>query len=155
MLLVPGCGGRSSRADLPDLVGSWRASVQFESGAFAAIKDLQFFYVFNAGGTMTESSNYDGAPPVPPAYRVWRATGAPEYEARYQFFSTRPPATLADIGRGGGWLPAGYGVLTEHIRLAHDRRSYQSTIEYHAFDQAGHPAPGSGRATARAVRFGF
>ena len=36
------------------------------------MKDLEFMYVFNVGGTMTASSNYDGAPPVPPAYGVWR-----------------------------------------------------------------------------------
>ena len=43
----------------PDLVGQWRAKLQFTSGAFAPVKDLEFMYVFNLGGTMTESSNYD------------------------------------------------------------------------------------------------
>ena len=42
-----------------DLVGEWRAHLQFTSGAFAPVKDLEFMYVFNQGGTMTESSNYD------------------------------------------------------------------------------------------------
>ncbi len=30
-----------------DLVGEWRAQLQFSSGAFAPIKDLEFMYVFN------------------------------------------------------------------------------------------------------------
>ena len=50
-----------------DLVGAWKGKVQFKTGAFAAVTDLDFLYVFNAGGTMTESSNYDAAPPVTPA----------------------------------------------------------------------------------------
>ena len=52
-----------------NLVGAWRSNLQFSEGTFAALKDLEFLYVFNAGGTMTESSNYDGAPPVPPRLR--------------------------------------------------------------------------------------
>ena len=53
-----------------DLAGEWRAQLQFTSGAFASIKDLEFMYSFNQGGTMTESSNYDASPPVPPAYGI-------------------------------------------------------------------------------------
>ena len=34
----------------------------------AAMKNLEFMYVFDADGTMTESSNYDSFPPGPPAY---------------------------------------------------------------------------------------
>jgi len=55
-----------------DLVGAWKGKVQFKTGAFAAVTDLDFLYVFNAGGTMTESSNYDAAPPVTPAYGAWK-----------------------------------------------------------------------------------
>src|SRR5262249_10929589 len=69
----------SAAAD-PDLNGEWRARLQFSSGAFASIKDLEFMYSFNQGGTMTESSNYDGNPPVPPAYGIWRRTGPKEFE---------------------------------------------------------------------------
>src|SRR5215831_20302329 len=72
------------------LVGAWRGSVQFSSGSLAAIKDLEFMYVFNAGGTMTESSNYDGAPPVPPAYGVWQLVADREYEAKYIYYWTKP-----------------------------------------------------------------
>jgi hypothetical protein len=42
------------------------SNLQFQSGTFASIKDLAFLYVFNEGGTMTESSSYDAAPPVAP-----------------------------------------------------------------------------------------
>ena len=72
LLLPTGCT-LPSRSDTPrsdELVGAWRSNVQFKSGAFASITDLEFMYVFNAGGTLTESSNYDGVPPVPPAYGV-------------------------------------------------------------------------------------
>lgn len=61
-----GCPAEPPPAPPAALTGAWRASIQFSSGAFSGIKDLEFLYVFNAGGTLTESSNYDGAPPVPP-----------------------------------------------------------------------------------------
>jgi hypothetical protein len=93
------------------LIGAWRSSVQFETGAFAGIKDLEFMFVFNTGGTLTESSNYDGAPPVPPAYGVWRAVGPMEFEAKYEFYITSPSPPDAFQG-GGGWLPSGRGVFT-------------------------------------------
>ena len=38
------------------LVGAWRSNLEFQTGTFASIKDLAFLYVFNEGGTMTESS---------------------------------------------------------------------------------------------------
>src|SRR3990167_7553565 len=71
---------QENRSD-DDLVGSWRSRVQFKTGAFVQVKDLEFMYAFNAGGTMTESSNYDASPPVPPAYGVWRMVGPRQYEA--------------------------------------------------------------------------
>ena len=63
-------GNKNPQTD--NIVGAWKGKVQFKSGAFAEVKDIEFMYVFNAGGTMTESSNYDGAPPVPPAYGIWK-----------------------------------------------------------------------------------
>ena len=58
------CGGnKNSQTD--NIVGAWKGKVQFKSGAFAEVKDLEFMYVFNAGGT----------PPVPPAYGIWKKTG--------------------------------------------------------------------------------
>ena len=118
------------------LVGAWRSQIHFSSGPFAAMKDLEFMYVFNQGGTLTESSNYDGAPPVPPAYGVWRATGARQFEAKYLFYITRAPATLAEITSGGGWMPAGYGEFIEQITLSQDGKTFTSNMKYTAFDQS-------------------
>jgi hypothetical protein len=137
------------------LVGAWRAHIKAGSGALAAMPDLEFMTVFNAGGTMTESSNYDGAPPVPPAYGVWRRTGERTFQARYDFWMTRPPAAFGELAKGGGWAPNGYGSLTETITLAADRKSYVSTLTYAFFDVAGKPAPGGGAATGSAVRVDF
>ncbi len=83
------------------LVDAWRSSLQFESGAFADVKDLEFLYVFNAGGTLTESTNYDGAPPVPPAYGAGRGVGPNQFEAKREFFATSPSAQ-EDFMKGGG-----------------------------------------------------
>ena len=150
MLLGAGCGPNEAAKPTP-LVGAWRGSVQFESGAYAPIKDLEFMYAFHADGTMTESSNYDAAPPVPPAYGAWRALGPSEFEAKYEFFSTAPTPPDA-FKNGAGWNPSGRGVLTERIRLSEDGNAFTSTLTYEAFDMRGTPAPGGGKATARAVR---
>ena len=155
LLSLGGCARSQAPGTSPALVGAWRSSVQFQDGAFAAIKDLQFLYVFNAGGTMTESSNYDGMPPVPPAYGEWRAKGPREFEARYTFFTSNPPKDLPSLTGGGGWSPAGSGVLTERIQLAADGKSYQSKIVLEMFDAAGKPAPGGAQANAHGVRAGF
>ena len=61
-LLATGCAVTSSApahagSGSDSLVGAWRGKVQFKTGGFPAVKDLEFMYVFNAGGTMTESSN--------------------------------------------------------------------------------------------------
>lgn len=135
-------------------VGAWRSSLQFENGAFAEIKDLEFMYAFNAGGTMTESSNYDGAPPVPPAYGVWRKTGPNEYELKYEYYSTAPAAEPAFL-KGAGWLPSGRGVFTETIKLAADGKSFTSAMRYEAFDAKSNPADGGGTAKGQAIRIGF
>lgn len=93
-LVLSACGdlrspSRGQSADGDSLAGAWRSQVRFNGGALAGMKDLEFMYVFNAGGTMTESSNYDGAPPVPPAYGVWRKNGPRQFEVRYEFYITR------------------------------------------------------------------
>ncbi|HJW45440.1 MAG TPA: hypothetical protein VJ484_03020 [Lysobacter sp.] len=137
------------------LVGAWKSQVQFKSGAFASIQDLEFMYVFNAGGTLTESSNYDGVPPVPPAYGIWRRIGPNRFEARYEFYATKPPARLEELTTGGGWQPAGRGVFIERIEMAPDSQSYTSTIRYSAFDAKGVPVEGGGEANGRAMRSGF
>ena len=155
LIALAGCARTPAPAAPPALIGAWRASVQFGSGAYAEIKDLQFLYVFNGGGTMTESSNYDGLPPVPPAYGEWRASGADRFEAKYTFFTTQPPADVKSLATGGGWRPAGYGVLTEKIQLAADGKSYDSTISLELFDPAGKPVAGGAEAKAHATRAGF
>lgn len=150
-----GCAASSTPNPAPTLNGAWESRLQFSSGAFSTIKDLKFLYVFNAGGTMTESSNYDGAPPVPPAYGVWRQIGANEFEAKYVFYITKPPAAFQEITGGGGWLSTGRGVFTERISTATDGVSFSSTITYEAFDMAGKPVTGGGQATAHGSRISF
>ena len=129
--------------------------VQFTNGPFAPVKDLRFLYVFNLGGTMTESSNYDGAPPVPPAYGVWRQVGPNKFEAKYIFYPTKAPTAFQDIAGGGGWMPTGHGLLTETITLSPDGNSYDSPLEWEAFDLAGKPATGGGDGTVHATRITF
>jgi hypothetical protein len=152
-LLVSGC--RPAQEIPPaSLVGAWRSSLQFDSGGFAGIKDLEFMYVFNEGGTLTESSNYDGAPPVPPAYGVWRSVGPWEFEAKYEYYATAP--SPPEVFRsGGGWLPSGRGIFTERITLSPDGQSFTSTIRYEALGVKGEPVAGSGEAKGRAVRIAF
>lgn len=138
-----------------NLVGSWRGKIQFTTGSFAAVKDLEFMYVFNAGGTMTESSNYDASPPVPPAYGVWRKVGPRQYEAKYAFFSTTAPADFDAIAKGGGWSPGGHGVLVEKITLAEDGKSFDSSITYDGYDHAGKITETGSKAEAHVVRMTF
>ena len=147
------CQERSPQPDA--LVGAWRTHITADSGALVSMPGLQFMTVFNAGGTMTESSNFDGAPPVPPAYGVWRQTGERTFQARYDFWVTKPPAGLDDLVKGGGWGPAGHGTLAETITLSADRRSYTSKLTYTFFDADGKPASGGGTAVGSAVRMGF
>jgi hypothetical protein len=155
-LLTSSCStvitSRTTETNYDALVGAWKGPVQFKTGAFAAVKDLDFLYVFNAGGTMTESSNYDALPPVTPAYGVWKKTGPHQYEARYIYYWTKPPAALDEITKGGGWSPGGHGVLTQKIILSDDGNSFDSTIRYEVFDQAGKPTDPASEATAKAVR---
>jgi hypothetical protein len=137
------------------LVGAWRSQVQFTSGAFAEVKDLELMYAFNAGGTMTESSNYDGSPPVPPAYGVWRKVAAGQYQAKYSFYVTRAPKAFEDIAKGGGWSPGGIGVIVEKIALADDGKTYTSTLRVDIFDETGKLIESGSEAFGRGSRMGF
>ncbi|MEO7600008.1 MAG: hypothetical protein ABIV50_13810 [Opitutus sp.] len=154
---VFGLAGCTTTTSLPtaDMVGAWRGGVQFTTGAFAATKDLEFMYVFNSGGTMTESSNYDASPPVPPAYGVWKATDSLHYEANYAFFWTNPPKTFDDLAKGGGWAPGGHGILTQKIALSADGKSFESTLKLELFDQQGKLTEPASDATAKAARISF
>ena len=151
LTLLTACRMTERRLD-DGLVGAWRGRVQFSSGVLAAVNDLDFMYSFNAGGTMTESSNYDGAPPVPPAYGVWKSTGVRTFRARYEFYCNKAPAAFDEIAKGGGWAPDGHGVLTQEITLSMEGDSFESTIHLELFDRQGHPAPGGGDAMAKGTR---
>ena len=104
---------------------------------------------------MTESSNYDGSPPVPPAYGIWRRVGACKYQARYAYYWTKPPSSLDEITKGNGWAAGGQGVLSQEITLSADGNSFESTIRYQIFDQAGKQTEKESVATAKATRMGF
>jgi hypothetical protein len=147
--------GASPVVDDEGLVGAWRSQVQFTSGAFAEVKDLELMYAFNSGGTMTESSNYDGSPPVPPAYGVWRKVAAGQYEARYSFYVTKAPKAFEDIAKGGGWSPGGIGVIVEKIALADDGKTYTSTLRVDIFDETGKLIESGSEAFGRGSRMGF
>ena len=138
-----------------DLAGAWRGPVTFTSGMFAGLKGLEYMYVFNAGGTMTESSNYDGVPPVPPAYGVWRKTAARMYEAKYQFFQTKAVKTSDELVKQGGFMPDGYGIITQTITLSTDGNSFTSRIAVAMFDNAGKAIAGGSTGTASGTRIRF
>ncbi len=143
--------------DVPvdELVGAWKGRVQFNAGVYAEIKDFEFMYVFNSGGTMTESSNYDGLPPTPPAYGIWKKTAEKEYETRYEFYWNKVPGSYEELAKSGGFPNAGYGVLSEKITLSDDGKSYSSTIKFSLFDQSGKQAVVNEEGTVEARRMEF
>ncbi len=147
------CGKNKNHTD--NIVGAWKGKVLFKTGAFAEMKDWEFMWVFNNGETMTESSNYDGVPPTPPAYGIWKKIGDKQYEARYEFFITQIPASFEGLTKAGGFPPAGYGVLLEKIILSEDGHSYNSTIKLNLFDQTGKQTAFNDEATAEAKRMEF
>jgi hypothetical protein len=138
-----------------NLAGAWQGKVQFTTGAFADTKDLEFMYAFTAGGTMTESSNYDAAPPVPPAYGVWKKVGARKYEAKYHFYQSKAVSSADELVKGGGWAPDGYGTLAQKITLSADGNSFESRITLELFNKDGKAMPGGGEATASGKRLRF
>jgi hypothetical protein len=89
---------------------------------------------------------------VPPAYGVWRQKGPNRFEARYDFYVTKPPKAFQEITKGGGWAPDGRGVFTEEITVAADGNSYTSKVSYVAYDVNGKPAEGGGEGTATGTR---
>lgn len=143
------------KPEIENFIGVWKGKVQFTTGDFAAVEDLEFMRVFNKGGTMTESSNYDGVPVVPPAYGIWKKTGDKQYEARYEFYITQIPAVYEDVKKAGGFPPAGYGILIEKITLSDDGKSYKSTIMWDAFDQSGKQIVFGDKADAEAKQMEF
>jgi hypothetical protein len=159
-LVITACNdGQPSRAGISDqsdmLVGAWRSKIEFRGGPLAGMKDLEFLHSYNAGGTMTESSNYDEAPnSSPPAYGIWRQTASKQFQTKYVFYTTKEQ-TLDGV-RGSDWWPAGHGVLTEVITLSADGQSYSSTIKLVTYDTAGGLVPnGSGEGTGSGTRIVF
>ncbi len=146
LALLAGCGS-------DPLVGAWQSRVTATEGYISTLKDLEFSYVFNQGGTMTESSNYDGAPPVPPAYGVWRSLGSGVYQAKYLFYATQPPEKIEQLPQG--WGPVGHGEIVEQLRLAPDHKTFDSTMTLQLFDQSGRVVPGGGAAKGRGARIDF
>jgi hypothetical protein len=138
-----------------NLAGAWQGRVQFTTGVFADTKDLEFMYAFNSGGTMTESSNYDAAPPALSAYGVWRRVGARKYEAKYKFYQSRAVSSADELIKGGGWAPDGYGTLTQKITLSADGNSFDSRITLELFGKDGNVMAGGGEATASRKRLHF
>lgn len=138
-----------------DLAGAWTSKVQLTSGAYAEVKDLTFKMVFNVGGTMSESSNYDAAPPASPAYGVWRRISSRKFEAKYEFFQPQSATTSEEILKNNGWLPGGYGILRETITLSRDGNTFDSAISIDMFDNAGKAIAGGGKGTARGTRIKF
>jgi hypothetical protein len=157
-VLMIGCRQHSHRTETSQgqgLVGAWQADITFSSGSFASIKDLEFMYVFNMGGTMTESSNYDAAPPVPPAYGVWKIIDDRLFEAKYGFYITRIPDSSEGSVESTGWLPAGRGVFTDTITVSDDGQTFTSKIHYEAYDRSGKLIQTDEEATALGVRVVF
>jgi hypothetical protein len=136
----------------PPLVGAWRTTVQFKSGALSDLHDLEFMYSFNQGGTLTQSSNYDGTPPVPPAYGLWRQTGPRTFELKYAFDS---PPKFVKSGKTAAWVPTGRGLYTEKMEVSDDGRSYTSKIVYDCVDPSGAPIAGGGEGEAHGTRATF
>ena len=151
---TPGTSLAQGASSSDDLVGAWHGAMQFTSGAFAETKDLELMYAFAAGGTMTESSNYDAMPPVPPAYGVWRKVGARKFEAKYRFFQAKALSSVDELASSGGWAPNGYGVLTQTITLTADGNAFESRATLEMFDKDGKTV-GGGEATAKGKRIGF
>jgi hypothetical protein len=138
-----------------ELVGEWRTKIQFKEGILEPYKDMEFMYVFNAGGTLTESSNHDSDPPVPPAYGIWRQTAPREFQIKYEYYATEAPADIATLLNGGGWKPSARGVLKENIKLSNDGKTYISQVRFDLFDPAGKPITGGGTAIAAGRKLAF
>jgi hypothetical protein len=120
------------------------------------MKDLEFLYAYNAGGTMTESSNYDeAANSSPPAYGVWKQIDPRTFETKFIFYTTKAPNPGDGTRTSGDWWPAGHGVLTETITLSEDGQTYASTIRLATFDNTDTPIAGDGEGTGMGTRIVF
>ncbi len=146
--------GNSPADDSARLVGAWKGPIQFRSGIFAEIKDFEFMRVYNAGGTMTESSNYDGVPPTPPAYGIWKKTSDGKYYTKYQFYWNNMPASFEEMTKNGGFPAGGFGIIDETISLSDDGNSFTAVVGLSMFDKTGNKLSAD-TADAKAVRMRF
>ena len=153
--ILLGAAACTERQAPSPLRGAWESHVTFKDGAFASMQNLRFLYVFNAGGTMTESSNYDAAPPVPPAYGVWKQITPTHFQLKYVFYMTKPPNRFEELVGGQGWVPTGHGVITEDITLGADNNTWESKIHWDNFDMDGKPVMGGGDGTTQGKRIAF
>lgn len=159
LLVITGCANEKSPPSAsPDggvLVGAWRSKIVFQSGALAGMKGLEFLSAYNAGGTMTESSNYDeAANSSPPAYGIWKQVAPQVFQTKYLYFTTRDPAP-GESPANRDWWPAGHGVLTETITLSADGQTYASTIKLAIYDTSGALIAGGGEGTGAGTRIVF
>ena len=75
----------------------------FRSDPLAEMKNLEFLYAYNAGGTMTESSNYDeAANSSPPAYGAWKQTTYTSTVGLAMFDKADAPISGGGDGTGAG-----------------------------------------------------
>ena len=145
----------SVTADAAALLGAWRSRIVFQDGPLAGMKDLEFLQSYNAGGTMTESSNYDEASnSSPPAYGIWKQVGPNQFQTKYLFYTTKESGPEVPPNRD--WWPAGHGLLTETITLSADGQSYTSTIRLATYDLKDALLPnGGGEGTGTGTRIVF
>jgi hypothetical protein len=71
---------------------------------------------------MTESSNYDGVPPVPPAYGCGKRSAQTSSRRDTSSSPRSHPLVSRKSPVGGGMDADGHGVLTETITLSADGR---------------------------------
>jgi hypothetical protein len=119
------------------LEGAWRVQVTVESGPFRGSQ--QFLVMYSAGGGMVESSNFDEAPPVPPAYGSWVASGESGFRSTYVFFTTE---AVDRLDAGAGWEFSGSGKFRESITVGPSGNDYTSRLSYELYDTADAPLAG-------------
>ena len=157
-VILSGCARAAAPPEAGNgpLIGAWHSKIVFSNGPLTDMKGLQFLYAYNAGGTMTESSNYDeAANSSPPAYGIWKRIDARTFATKYMFFTTRTPAPGDGATNGNDWWPDGHGIINEKITLSADGQTYASTITLNLFDRGGAPIASHGEGIGAGVRIGF
>jgi hypothetical protein len=89
--------------------------------------------MYSAGGGMMESSNFDAAPPVPPAYGSWATSVDGGFRSTYVFFTTE---AVDRLDAGAGWEFSGSGKFREAITVGPNGDDYSSRLSYELYDTA-------------------